>query len=363
MADTVRTKAQLLALFADNHLGLDAPQQVRDLIVSTMAYFDGTLPNWGGSVSGTEDVGGIGRLRLGRSGFVFKGEGGVLYPSNVAKKAGTILQVGDYPGRVDPDGYYVGTDNAMVFLTMNDLPSEIGGHSSHVLLHIRAQNSAAIPNIWAIDTYVTNEAAAGATPIVIGFESGVINKGTPGAGSSFMASSDRNVGTTYAGYGYDMASGGAGGGFIAGLRIDGIIAAGAGIRIKDSYNAGLGMAQGVDLSLIAGSFSDAAVKIKNADHIKWLNSGGASDGMQLWEDASNIGIFRIPRGDSLYFQNETGSKNPMQIKPDDAAYVNFETAMLLSFKDHAGAIQSLHRVRVGAADSGGTGYRNLIIGN
>lgn len=299
-------------------------------------YFTGTLEAWGDSTSLTEDKGGRGRLRLSRSGYVFAGAS-----YNKPARAGTILQIGDYPNTADGTGAgnTVGDANSMVFLTMNDMPSQVGGGSEDdwVMFHIVGKNTTDHPYAFGQNVWMEN--SPGVVGEVFGYEVDIINvSGTPGQGRAFLASGNRNVTSpavpTAAGAAFEATSGGDGankvGNWTTGLKLNAIVAAGSFIKMADDLSSHATVDTLIDTTNVTGAQNVAAFWIGNNQGWRWANADG-SGGSLLRHNTSNVLQVEAGAGEEIDILSSGGTVKAKFKTTTDLATFQLANAKALSW--------------------------------
>lgn len=353
MVDTVRTKAQLLAAYASTGAGTITGQNGRDFIVTIIPYIDGTIPAWSKSTSLTEDVGGAGRARMARTGFVFQGAS-----YNTPARAGTLLQLGDYPETLEVssgpmNGVAIGIDNSTVFLTMQDMPSQVGGGDSHVQFHQVVRNSAAIPymfgrNVWVALMPTGAEAFGDEIDInnfsqVAGLGRGLFISGdrdsyVPGSGNTGTANTPG--GTYAAGTALEITAGAnvVGnqlGNWTTGIKVNAIVAGGVGLNFSDSVSNHAGMAAVINMSGVTGTISVAAIYLGNNHGIRWANAD-ASGGAIIRQGTNDTLAITAGASDQIYFFEKNGTSQAFAINTGDPSSGN--TSLLITYHN-GGSVQ------------------------
>lgn len=362
MVDTIRQLDILQGLLADNIVEGISPQDVRDFLISIYSFVNANMVPWTPSTSLVDDSGGEGRFRIARAGFIFKGPD-FLDPT----RAGSLVQIGEYPSLPDGLGSYVGAAQTAVFITQDDMFNAIGPPETYGGIQITGQNSAAIPNYFGMGFWIERNSDAGD---VWGMEIDVLNRGSDGAGLGIVISGNRNYsGTTYADRGLVITSAGTPNGspdadsanWLAGIQIDGLVPSlGNAIIISDGVTGSLGMVNGIHMKDVWGGFSHAAIFIHNLGKIMWTTADGSADGAAIWDNANNDLVVQAGTHNQFYFSNHAATYYPLVL--DAAAPTSGQTGLLVGYHN-GGSVVQFQRVTTGIVDSGGVGYKLLRVPN
>lgn len=328
-------------------------------------YFTGNVPPYTVSTSLSEDIGGTGRMRLAREGFIFKG------PSFLDEtRAGSLLQIGEYPSLSDGAGSYVGAGNAAVFITQDDMFNAVGPPETYAGLAITGQNSDEIINYFAIGVWAERNSNGGNA---WGMEIDILNRGTPGGGLGIILSGNKNYsGTEYADRALVITSAGTPNGspdadsanWLTGIQIDGIVPSlGRGIIISDGITGSLGMVDGIHMRDVWGGFSHAAIFFHNEAKIMWQRTDDTNDGAYIQQDsADNLVIRPSSNAGVFYVWHRDVAHIAFTVNPFNPPGSSLNTTIQISY-DAEGTAHWNEVVIVGAANSGGAGYRVLRVPN
>lgn len=321
---------------------------------------NGAMPAWIGSAQTTYDDGNLSRMRLARgpttgwnaAGFLFAGAS-----YNNPKKAGLLLQMGEYP-EVTSGGVAIGDSNCAVFLSMDDMPSQIGT-GAYVQFHIVGQNSAALPNVWGGNFNIKRVNSGG---VVYGMEVDVHNGVNDAAhGVGYLASGDPvAIGVRAAFAGFQTQGNSNGHQWKYGAYFDAIDTAangGTGLYVSDAIGGAAGIKYGVDLTGVTGGMT-AAMFMPNAALLRWQNTD-ASNGWNAQHASDDNFYFTAGKAaKSFYILDSSGTHVIAQIFAT-TGLTGQQTALLLAY-NNAGMVYD-SQVSWKAGNTLGAGDKVLVI--